>query len=225
MDQDDDRPELVGQASETRDRRNSARVWPGVLLVVVILILILLLWWYSQRPQPAPLTAVRETAEIPVVVSDTRPEPTIPSAVTTGPAEEPDGSRVPDVVGDRRSAAEDAVRRAGYDVAISTVYSTSKASGFVVAQTPSGGTELDSGETVAIVVSVATSTAKSVRMPEIVGLTQSSAETKVKQAGLVPYLIYGDAEIEPGRVISQWPDAGESVAEGSEGFIQIQLEN
>lgn len=63
-----------------------------------------------------------------------------------------------------------------------------------------------------------------VTMPGITGLSQADAESKVKAAGLVPYLTYGDdPSTTIGHVISQWPLKGETLPRGSEGFIQIQL--
>jgi len=223
---EDDGPQRVEKSGPpAHTSRRASRIWPGVLLVIAVVILIAVVWWYSQRPDPSPLSAVRETPEAAAVDDDARATPKGPGAPVSVSGDEPDGPWVPDVVGDRRRAAEDAVRTAGYDVRVSTVRSASKASGFVVAQSPPAGTEMDAGGTVAIVVSAGASSAKSVRMPSIVGLTQASAESKVRAAGLVPYLIYGDIDVEEGRVFSQWPNAGESVPAGSEGFIQIQLDN
>jgi hypothetical protein len=63
-----------------------------------------------------------------------------------------------------------------------------------------------------------------VTMPSVKGLTRSSAESRIKAAGLVPYIMYGRTGKTPvGSVVSQWPPGGESVPQGSEGFIQIQL--
>jgi len=225
MVQDDGPQEPDAQAAGTHEERSRSRIWPGVFLIIVVLCVIIFVWWYLQRPQLAPLTAVKETVETPADTPETRPEPTVPAASSTTSAEESETSRVPDVRGSRQSAAEGVLRVAGYDVTVSEVFSASKASGFVVAQNPEGGTVMAPGETVAIVVSAGTSSGRSARMPDIVGLTQSSAESKVKAAGLVPYLIYGDVDIAEGLVISQWPGAGESVPAGSEGFIQIQLNN
>lgn len=207
---------------EMRTERRRPLLWQAILLLLVVLIVLLLLWLYLRQPQQSPLTAVNRPIETTEDTSADRPEPTVPDTIITPPSE---SSRVPDVVGDPRSAAETAVKGAGYAVSSSTVYSASKASGIVVAQSPSGGTMLDAGETVAIVVSVGTPESKSVTMPKIVGLTQASAESKVTAAGLVPYITYGDVNIEEGRVISQWPAAGESIPAGSEGFIQVQLNN
>lgn len=222
MVQDDVRREPDTEGAEPRDRRR--RSLPGILLLVVILIVILLLWIYwLQRPEPSPLTAIKKTTETTDTGPEVRPDPTIPGMVTgTVP---PTASQVPDVVGSRKSTAEGVLADAGYGVTSSDVYSASKVSGIVVAQSPSGGTTLDSGETVAIVVSVGTPTTENVTMPKIVGLTQAAAESAVEAAGLVPYLIYGNNHIEEGRVISQWPAAGESVPTGSEGFIQVQMTN
>ena len=215
------------EGSEPRDQedggpRRRSGVWPWVVLAIVVLIVILLLWWYWRQPQQASVTVIKKTAEIPITVPEPRPEPTVPTSVVEA-AETSTVARVPDVVGDPRSSAVRALEAAGYNVSTTKVYSSSRTSGLVVRQNPAGGTPLDAGATVAIVLSAGTPEIATVKMPDVVGMTQSAAESKVKAAGLVPFITYGNSGIANGLVISQWPLGGESVPEGSEGFIQIQL--
>jgi len=172
--QDSGQPEYAAGDGEDLDSQKRKSDWPWILLAVVVLVVILLLWLYWGQPQQAAVTVINKTTEIPIVIPEPRPEPTVPTIATTDSAEV---STAPPVT----------------DVAV-----TSKSS---FAKPP----------------------VRNVSMPEIVGLTQSSAESKVKAAGLVPYLTYGDIGKANGVVISQWPLAGEQIPEGSEGFIQIQL--
>ncbi|MEI7814210.1 MAG: PASTA domain-containing protein [Coriobacteriia bacterium] len=174
MAQDSGQPEYAAGDGEDLDSQKRKSDWPWILLAVVVLVVILLLWLYWGQPQQAAVTVINKTTEIPIVIPEPRPEPTVPTIATTDSAEV---STAPPVT----------------DVAV-----TSKSS---FAKPP----------------------VRNVSMPEIVGLTQSSAESKVKAAGLVPYLTYGDIGKANGVVISQWPLAGEQIPEGSEGFIQIQL--
>jgi beta-lactam-binding protein with PASTA domain len=157
-----------------------------------------------------------------VVVLKPRPEPILPEP-SDASSQTPSGKLVPDVLGDPKNTAVRALEGAGYVVSVSQSYSASKASGIVIGQRPAGGSALDAGEAVAIVVSTSGQAAAEVKMPQIVGLGQAAAESKVKDAGLVPYITYGSSGVPNGQVISQWPLAGDSVPVGSEGFIQVQL--
>ena len=211
------------QEPEQRGPRARSSIWPWIVLAVVILVVILLLWMYWRQPEPTSVTVIKKTTEIPIVVPEPRPEPVVPSVVVTSTETTASTRLVPDVLGRPKGNAVSALEGAGYSVSSSQVYSTSKASGFVVEQNPAGGVPLDQGGTVAITVSVGTQTVNDVLMPEVVGLTQASAESKVKAAGLVPTILYGAVGKTAGTVISQWPLGGESLPAGSEGFIQIQI--
>ncbi len=206
-----------------QDSGKRSRVWPWVVLAIVVLIVILLLWLYWRRPQQESVTVIKKTAEIPITVSEPRPEPVVPTSAVEA-VETSTVARVPDVLGSPRGSAVRTLEGAGYSVTSSTRYSASKASGLVVGQNPGGGSPLETGGTVAIVVSASTPVVPDVKMPDIGGLSQSAAESKVKAAGLVPYITYGTGG-SAGHVISQWPPPGEMVPEGSEGFIQVRPGN
>jgi hypothetical protein len=62
-----------------------------------------------------------------------------------------------------------------------------------------------------------------VTMPNVMGLTESAAKSKVRAAGLTPYITYGQvaADRPNGRVMSQYPLPGDSVPRGSQGLIQV----
>jgi hypothetical protein len=214
--------EPEGPSDTGSDKRSG--VWPWVVLAIVVLIVILLLWWYWRQPQKASVTVIKKTAEIPVALPEPRPEPIVPTS-TVETVETSTVARVPDVLGHARSSAVRTLEGAGYSVSTSTMYSASKASGLIVSQNPGGGTPLDTGGTVAVVVSANTPEVPDVKMPDIIGLSQSAAESKVKAAGLVPYITYGTGGTQGGHVISQWPPAGEMIPEGSEGFIQVRPGN
>ena len=214
--------EYEAEEAEESDPKRRSSLWPWILLAIVVLVVILLLWLFWRQPRQASVTVIKKTTEIPVIVLEPRPEPIVPVVVAPS-AEASTSALVPDVMGDPRSSAVQTLQGAGYTVTTSQEYSASKTSGLVVGQNPSGGVSLDRGGTVAIVLSAGTPATQDVRMPEIVGLTQASAESKVTAAGLVPYLTYGDSGQTNGYVISQWPLAGMLVPAGSEGFIQVQL--
>ena len=222
MAQDDGQQGYESEEVGEPDSKKRSSVWPWILLTIVVLVVILLLWLYWRQPQTASVTVIKKTTEIPIVVPEPRPEPIVPTA-TVESAETSTVPLVPDVIGRPKSSAVVVLEGAGYAVTASKAYTASKTSGFVIRQNPAGGTPLDPGGVVAIVVSAGTPVIKDVKMPAIVGLTQSSAESKVKAAGLVPYITYGSSGRPNGHVISQWPLAGELIPAGSEGFIQVQL--
>jgi hypothetical protein len=224
MAQDVDHQGNEPEGLDETDSGQRSGAWPWVVLAIVVLIVILLLWWYWRQPQQKSVTVIKKTAEIPVAVPEPRPEPIVPTS-TVETVEASTVARVPDVLGRPRSSAVRTLEGAGYAVTTSTMYSASKASGLVVSQNPGGGTPLDPGGTVAVVVSASTPTARDVKMPDVSGLSQSAAESRVKAAGLVPYITYGTGGTSGGHVISQWPPAGEMIPEGSEGFIQIRPGN
>jgi serine/threonine-protein kinase len=186
------------------------------------MVVILFLWLFWRQPQQSSSEAFNSVSQTKVATSTVRPEPIVPTAAADT-SDTPLAQLVPDVLGDPQNSAVRALEAAGYSVNLSKVHATSKASGIVIGQTPAGGAPLESGSSVSLVVSSGDQAALDVTMPEIVGLSQASAEAKVKSAGLVPYITYGSSGVPQGQVISQWPLAGEVLPAGSEGFIQIQL--
>jgi hypothetical protein len=213
----------VGQrdySDEPEQQRSSMRSW--VALATVVILVVLFLWLYWRAPAQSSMKSLTGTDQTPVTLPSSRPEPTIP-APASSPADSSTTRLVPDVLGNPRSSAIRTLEDAGYVVSSSEVYSTSKASGLVIGQKPGGGASLDRGSQVAIVISVSNRDISNVEMPDIVGLEQAAAESKVQAAGLTPYLTYGNSGVPEGHVISQWPLPGEMVPEGSQGLIQVQL--
>ncbi len=197
-------------------KRRSA--WPWIALAVLILIVLLLLWWYWRTPEDGAVTVVKKT-EIAVTPPPAQPEPAAP--VSTAPATQTTDTRfVPDVLGDPADRAKRKLDAAGYVAATSYVFTTSKATGLVQEQSPAGGTELEPGKTVNIVVTTGGNDAVQVRVPKLVGLTRAAAEEKIKAAGLVPVISYGTTA-EKGTVQSQWPLGGDTLPEGGEVQIQV----
>jgi serine/threonine-protein kinase len=222
MTQDDGLSGNDSEGTEELEPRKRSTIWPWILLALVVLVVALLLWVFWRQPKTASVTVIEKTTEIPLSLPEQRPEPVVP-LVESASTETSNVALVPDVIGDPRSSAVRTLESTGHAVSTSEVRSASRASGLVVGQSPAGGTPLDRGGVVAISLSVGTPALRDVSMPEVVGLSQAAAESRVKAAGVVPYLTYGDVGIKNGYVISQWPLAGEAVPEGSGGFIQVQL--
>ena len=89
---------------------------------------------------------------------------------------------VPDVVGMRQTAAEAVIVSAGLAVGdVSTTSSPTLPAGNVISQAPTAGTEAPEGSKVDLVVS----SGPPVTVPNVVGLSQSDAQTAITDAGLV----------------------------------------
>lgn len=213
--------EDVGQTEGSPRRRRRG----PLPLIALVLLAILIVWLVLQflaalRTDSSSVTKTSTTTiEVPV---PTVPEPELgPQDGATEPAVEQD--TVPDVVGDSQSAAEMELQDAGYVSKATFVYSDAAAAGIVVGQNPGGGSALEPGAVVGIVVSRGTYSTPMVTMPNVIGLSRSAAESKVRAAGLKPYLLYGTSTKYPGLIASQWPPAGDTLPKGSEGFIQLSV--
>ncbi len=124
---------------------------------------------------------------------------------------------VPDVVGRLQSTARSAITNAGLVVApITEEYSETVGAGYVISQTPVGGTRVSSGSLVHLVVSRGIPPEEHVTVPDVVGMTRSGAEQEILSSGLMLATVteaYSDS-VETGRVIRQEPAAGASVRPG-----------
>jgi eukaryotic-like serine/threonine-protein kinase len=126
---------------------------------------------------------------------------------------------VPEVAGETKADAVDAVEAAGLKAEISEAYSSDTDKGLVLAQEPSAGVATDEGSTVALLVSLGPKPSPSpsptpspspsasngggggegginppedveqAEVPDVVGLTADDAETAVRGAGLRPVLL------------------------------------
>jgi beta-lactam-binding protein with PASTA domain len=122
---------------------------------------------------------------------------------------------VPNVVSLTQAAAQTAITGAGLTTgAITTANSATVAAGSVISQNPAAGSSVASGSAVALVVS---SGPALVSVPNVVNLTQASAQAAITGAGLTNGAVTNanSATVPAGSVISQNPAAGSSVAPGS----------
>lgn len=128
---------------------------------------------------------------------------------------------VPNVVGKPQDTATGMIEAAGYTVEVSSLFSDVVPAGQVITQNPSGGTNLDPGSKVQIVVSSGKQPVKNVVVPDLSGMTRQQATDAVTGRGLTPWAVYGPQKQGiGGRVISQWPAAGTVVAEGTQVTFQ-----
>jgi eukaryotic-like serine/threonine-protein kinase len=121
--------------------------------------------------------------------------------------------RVPNVVGQTEAVALAKLRAAGLTPVAATASSATVASGLVVSETPSGGSEVGKGTRVSILVSTGPTSAK---LPAVEGLTAAQAVSKLRAAHFKPRTQeQSSAKVAQGRVISTDPSAGLVVLLGS----------
>ncbi len=88
---------------------------------------------------------------------------------------------VPDVVDKSQEAAKTTLKNAGFDVDVIEETSDEVEKGKVIRQTPDGGSKLEKGKTVTIVVS---SGEDKITVPNVIGLTKEDAISKLDDANL-----------------------------------------
>ncbi|HEY3240741.1 MAG TPA: PASTA domain-containing protein, partial [Acidimicrobiia bacterium] len=127
---------------------------------------------------------------------------------------------VPDVTGEDSVTAANRLGAAGFTVERVTEPSDSVEVDTVIRTNPAGGTQAPKGSTVQLVISSGT---EQVRVPNVVGLTQSEATAELQNAGFqvaTQDVTTLDAT-KVGRVISQSPSAGTRAGKGSTVTITI----
>ena len=126
--------------------------------------------------------------------------------------------KVPDVVGKDESTAKSLISSAGLNPNIE-YKETDKESqdGKVASQSPAGGTLVSKQSRVDLIIYFYTGSAVTVKVPDVVGLTESAATTKLKNENLkvsVKTVITGK-KADDGKVKYQNPAAGKEVNENS----------
>jgi serine/threonine-protein kinase len=128
--------------------------------------------------------------------------------------------KVPDVTGQSSVSASNQLGAAGFKVDPVTEASDTVEANTVIRTEPEAGTDAPKGSTVRMVVS---SGQEEVRVPSVVGLTQSEATNVLQDAGF--QVAVDEATVlnptSSGRVISQTPTAGSRVAKGSTVRITV----
>jgi eukaryotic-like serine/threonine-protein kinase len=122
-------------------------------------------------------------------------------------------AKVPILVGEQRSVAVQQIRGRGFTPSVEEEESSSP-SGQVIRQSPSAGSQLPAGSTVAIVVSKGEEKATA---PSVIGKLRAEAVEAVRAAGLRPSVQEQQTEVpsQVGRVIDQFPPPGSKLKPGS----------
>ena len=133
------------------------------------------------------------------------------------PGAAPVSVTVPNVVMLTQTAAQTSITSAGLTPgAVTSANSATVPAGLVISQSPAAGSSVAAGTAVALVVSLGPAPV-SVPVPNVVGLTQTDAQTAITNAGLTVGAVTTSSSttVPAGQVISQNPAAGASVATGT----------
>jgi beta-lactam-binding protein with PASTA domain/predicted Ser/Thr protein kinase len=139
------------------------------------------------------------------------------STVTIVASTGPDAFEVPDVVGQDVATARSEMERLGFVVEVQT-RTSDEPEGRVIEQDPAPGQRLAKGGTVVLVVSAGP---ERTIVPDVIGFSQSEAETKLRDAGFDVTTVQAESEQAPGTVISSVPVAGARAAKGSTVTIRV----
>ena len=138
--------------------------------------------------------------------------------VSSGPAP----VHVPDVSGQRQSAAEAAIRSAGLTVGSVTPRSSTQPPGSVISQSPTGGTSAPAGSKVDLTIAQAPKP-KEATVPDVVGKKEAAAVSLLEKAGFTPKTATTPSteEAKVGAVLEQSPAAGAHARKGATVTITV----
>ena len=222
------------------------RRWPAAGLALLVLALIGLMAYAFTRPEQVDVpkvigldvTKARETlddagfekvkierersfaTEDSVLRQDPDPgeqaakDETVTLAVSRGPGK----VRVPSVrnLPDQRAFKE--LEKAGLKVTADSQASSDVKKGFVVGTSPAEGTEVDRGSRVRLFVS---SGAERIAVPNVVGLSRESAESRLDREGLTVQVQIQASEKPKDEVIAQSPGEGTKLDAGDRVTITV----
>ncbi len=124
---------------------------------------------------------------------------------------------VPDVAGMSESAAKQTLEAAGFTVGSTDYeYSDSYAEGLATRTSPAYGNKMVKGSDNNQVTLYISQGSQKVTVPDVVGMSDSSAQSAIKNAGLSVTATYQyNDDVESGRVVSQSVTAGSQVSPGT----------
>ena len=128
--------------------------------------------------------------------------------------------QVPALAGQTEAAARTAVEGAGLKVGeVTNAASTTVAQGLVISSDPAGGAEVAKGSEVKLVVSSGPDT---ITVPNVVGLTEDRARSKLEQAGFASVSSSQvDSLKDEGSVVAVDPGEGEQAARNAPIRLQV----
>ena len=162
----------------------------------------------SDRPkgtiiaqQPAAGDGIQRGQSVNVTVSSGLEQISVPSLVALSSSD----------------AARQALNDAGLNLGLVVEQPSTQPAGYVLAQDPSAGAQVDAGSAVNITVS-----SGQVSVPNVVGATEAQARSDLAQAGFdTQVIMLADPIAVVGTVLAQSPQAGQSLARGSTVTITV----
>ena len=148
-------------------------------------------------------------SQSPDAQTEAGPGSTVKITVSKGTA----GFAMPNVVGKTEATAKSTLTEKGLSVSVTYEYSSSVATGNVIKQSISSGTQVKKGAAVTITVS---SGQETVKVPNVVGQSKTNAQNTLKNSGFAVSVseTYSDT-VASGNVINQTPAAGSSQIKGA----------
>jgi eukaryotic-like serine/threonine-protein kinase len=125
---------------------------------------------------------------------------------------------VSDVVGLQTDAAVSRLQDDGFKADISREQDSTRPEGVVIRQSPSAGTDLEEGSTVAV---VASSGPGLVAVPNAVGIAEADARDRLADAGFRVTVVEVFSDEPDGTVVAQDPAAGEELAAGTSVRLNV----
>jgi serine/threonine-protein kinase len=136
----------------------------------------------EQDPEAGNELAKGETVTL--YVSSGPAEEEQPEEEDTSAVEEEQTEEVPDLIGKSRASAEYAIEAAGFKMGEPKQEDSEKPVDQVIDQNPKAGKQLKKGEQIDITISQGPK-AVEVKMPDLMGLTESKAKTALEKVGLL----------------------------------------
>ena len=127
---------------------------------------------------------------------------------------------VPNVVGQTKDNAVNVLKNAGLNVTVKEAYSTTVTAGMVISQSVQSGSQIESGSTVEIVVSLGK---EQVEVPNVVSYTEERATQELSAKGLTVSVKKKNSNDPIGTVIAQNPVGGTKVDAGTTVEITISI--
>jgi beta-lactam-binding protein with PASTA domain/tRNA A-37 threonylcarbamoyl transferase component Bud32 len=125
---------------------------------------------------------------------------------------------VPGVVGIRELKAKAKIEEAGLEPKVKRAASTEFDKGIVIDQSPEGGTRIQKGDQVTIIVSTGV---PKTTVPDVVGMDYADAVNALNQANLQPRKREVFSKKPKGQVVAQNPPSGEVVDEGTTVVLRV----
>jgi eukaryotic-like serine/threonine-protein kinase len=149
-------------------------------------------------------------------------EVAIGSAVNLVVAQAPDTATVPSVIGRSRDDARAAFEAAGLELGNVETRASDQPADIVLETDPEGGTEVERGSSVDIVVSSGEAT---VQVPDVMGQDAAAAEATLLQQGFeVIQQEQETCDVAANMVMDQTPDPGTEVDRGERVVITVAVE-